>query len=401
MLKVMLKNSISALLLCSVLNADKVQLSTDNMGDFLIAPLYIAKGDICSEVKIFNTNETSSILAKVAFREHISSHEVDFPIFLSPGDVWVGKVCQTESGSVCLTSTDDSNHPSAMQTLKYGQNLKSHSSDATYRHADMSKGYVEIEGKSYAIQEFQKENIDFTKGYIEVFPIAQFYEGTTKKVNKNILVERWDSLERGDLSIKNLSKYGVDSKSLSGLVSFETSNQETSSIPMTAFKGAHDVQLTGSAISYNSDASTEILLGKNKKIAILKLLQKGNVSFTYNDAGVDQYIHILFPFSHKEKQTRRYKLIIRDLEENKYTMIFSPIPKMSNEISMFCIEDLVSLTRDTIKFNEGMIQIKEITNNDTVQLGKNKIASILPTLSRIKTIGNKSMVINTIYIPVK
>lgn len=401
MIKKLSINVIIALLFTTTLNADKVELSNDGMGDFLIAPLYIAKGDICSEVKVFNTNETSSILAKVAFREHVSSHEVDFPIFLSPGDVWTGKVCQTKSGIVCLSSTDDSNHPSAMETLKYGQNLGKHSANSIYRHADMSKGYVEIEGKSYAIQEFQKESIDFTKGYIEVFPIAQFYEGSTQKVNKNILVERWDALERGELSLKNLSKSGVDSRSLSGVVSFQTANQETSSIPMTAFKGTHDKQLTGSAISYNSDALAETLLGQDKKIAILKLLQKGNVSFVYDNAGVNQYLHILFPFSHKEKQSRRYKLIIRDLQENKYTMIFSPLPNMSSEIAMFSVEDLVNLTRDSIKFKEGMIQIKEITNNDIVQLGKNQIASILPTLSRIKTIAKKSIVINTIYVPVK
>ena len=193
------KLSITALITCALAtssNADKVKIATDGTGDFLLAPLYIAKDDICSVVKVFNTNETSSILAKVAFREHVSSHEVDFPIFLSPGDVWSGTVCQAKDGSVSLTSTDDSNHPSAMETLKIGQSLGGHSKSAIYRNADMAKGYVEIEGKSYTIKEMQKENIDFTKGYIEVFPIAQFYEGSTQKVNKNILVERWDSLER-------------------------------------------------------------------------------------------------------------------------------------------------------------------------------------------------------------
>ena len=400
MIKITSISAILALLLTTA-NADKVSISTDNTGDFLIAPLYIAEGDICSEVKVFNTNETSSILAKVVFREHISSHEVDFPIFLSPGDVWTGTVCQTNDGTVCLTSNDDSNHPSALKTLEYGQSLHKHSANASYRNADMAKGYVEIEGKSYIIKEFQKENIDFTKGYVEVFPIAQFYEGSTQKVNKNILVERWDALERGNISLKNLSLIGVDSKSLSGMISFQTSNQETSSVPMTAFKGAHDKQFTGSAISYNSDATAENLLGINKKKEILKLLQKGNLSFTYNNSGKDQYLNILFPFSHKEKQSRRYKLIIRDQEENKYTMIFSPLPNMKNEISCFSIEELVNLTRDTVKFKNGMIQIKEITNNDIVQLGKNKIASILPTISRIRKMGSKNIIVNTQYIPVK
>ncbi len=394
-------SALCALLLTSTLSADKVTLSTDHTGDFLIAPLYIAESDVCSKIKVFNTNETSSILAKVVFREHIASHEVDFPIFLSPGDVWTGKVCESKNGVVNLTSTDDSNHPSALKTLEQGQNLNQHSANSNYRNADMAKGYVEIEGKSYTIKEVQKENIDFAKGYIEIYPIAQFYEGSTQKINKNVLVERWNALERGNISLKNLSLHGVDSQSLSGIVSFQTEGQETSSIPMIAFKGAHDKQLTGDAISYNHDADAETLLGLNKKNEILKLLQKGNISFTYDNSGKDQFLNILFPFSHKEKQSRRYKLIIRDLKENKYTMIFSPLPNMEDEISCFSVEDLVRLTRDIVKFKEGMIQIKEIRNNDIVQLGKNKIASILPTLSRIKMIGNKNIIVNTQFVPVK
>ena len=396
------KLSLTALLALSTsLYADNVKLATDGTGDFLIAPLYLAQDDICSVVKVFNTNETNSILAKVAFREHVSSHEVDFPIFLSPGDVWVGEVCQAKDGSVLLTSTDDSNHPSALKTLKVGQSLGLHSKNAINRHADMAKGYVEIEGKSYTINEVQKENIDFSKGYIEVFPIAQFNEGTKLKVNKNILVERWDNLERGNLSLPGLRKKGVDGNSLSGVVSFQTAGQETSSLPMTAFEGTHDRQYAGSTISYNSDANAEMLLGKDKQKEILKLLQKPDLSFTYDNCGIDQYLNITFPFSHKEKQSRRFKLTIRDNQENKYTMIFSPLPNMADELSTFSVEELVNLTRDKEKFSEGMIQIKEITNNDIVQLGKNKTASILPIISRISQIGRNCMVINAGYVPVK
>jgi hypothetical protein len=401
MLKKLSLSVLLSLTTVTVANASKVKLATDGSGDFLIAPLYIAKEDICSVVKVFNTNETCSILAKVAFREHVSSHEVDFPIFLSPGDVWVGKVCQSKDGDIVLTSSDDSNHPSALQTLVTGQSLGQHSINAIDRHANISKGYVEIAGKSYAIKEAQKENIDFTKGYVEVFSIAQFNEGTKLKVNKNILVERWDNLERGNLSLPGIRMNGVDNDSLSGLVSYQTANQETSSLPMVAFENAHERQYAGSAISYNSDANADLLLGKSKKIEILKLLQKSDLSFTYDNAGANQYLNITFPFSHKEKQSRRFKLIIRDNYENKYTMIFSPLPNMADELTVFSVEELVKLTRDVVKFNEGMIQIKDITNNDIVQLGKNKTASIIPTMSRIATIGRANMVINTTFVPVK
>ena len=116
------KLTMAGMLVGSLAVADNVSLSADQTGDFLIAPLYVAKGNVCSEIKVFNTNEKSSILAKVAFREQISSQEVDLPIFLSPGDVWSGTVCN-ENGKVVLRSSDDSNHPLAYNVLVNGKDL--------------------------------------------------------------------------------------------------------------------------------------------------------------------------------------------------------------------------------------------------------------------------------------
>jgi hypothetical protein len=53
------------------------------------------------------------------------------------------------------------------------------------------------------------------------------------------------------------------------------------------------------------------------------------------------------------------------------------------------------------KFHKGIIHIKDITNNDEVQLGKNKVASSIPTLSKVSDIGNKKLVINSKYLPAK
>lgn len=372
LIKLLKTASIAFLLLWSTtLYADKVTVSTDGTGDFLIAPIYIAKGDICSEIKVFNTNETSSILAKVVLRESIASQELDLPIFLSPGDAWAGKVCQVNN-RVILTSTDDSNHPAAKKTLKMGKELP-----------NISK------------------KTDFSKGYVEIYPIAQYYEGSKKKVNKSILVERWNMLVNGKKSDPKLSKIGIDSYSLSGLVSFQTKNQETSSIPMTAFKGAHDKLKSGEVINYSSQAKPEILLGKWKVKSILKLLQSKSFSLSYDKGGKDQYINILFPFSYKSNQSRKYKFTVRDMNENKYTMVFSPKLAVKNEVALISVEDLIKLSKDTKKYDQGMIQITAITNNDNIQLGKNKTASIIPTLSRISEIEGKDIMINTIYLPTK
>ena len=400
----MLKNILTltsvAILSTTSLVADKVTISNDGTGDFLISPLYIAKGDICSEVKIFNTNETSSILAKVVFREKIASHEVDLPIFLSPGDVWAGKVCEIDN-KIILKSDDDSNHPAALETLAKGKDLTEHSKNAGYRNVDVARGYVEINGKSFEIKEQEKDNLDFSRGYVEVYPIAQYYEGSRKKVPKNFLVDRWDRLIDKDKSNPKLSKFGIDSFSLSGLVSFQTENQETASIPMTAFKGAHDKLVLGEAINYSSQAKPEELLGKDKVKEILTLLQNERFSFTYDNAGDCQYINIVFPFSHKEKQSRKFKFTIRDMNENKYTMIFSPRSNIVNEVGYIPVSDLIKLTRDTVKYNKGMVQITALTNNDEVQLGQNQTASIIPTISRIKPIGGKDIMINASYLPTR
>ncbi len=89
------------------------------------------------------------------------------------------------------------------------------------------------------------------------------------------------------------------------------------------------------------------------------------------------------------------------MNENKYTMIFSPRSTIKNELGHISVEELIKLTRDTKKFERGMIQITDITNNDEIQLGKNKTASIIPTLSRIRPIGGQDIMINSVYLPTK
>lgn len=398
-----LLKSTTILALCTSLsfaNKSFVTKSHNLKGDFLLAPLYIAQEDVCSNIKVMNTNQFSSILAKVTIRESIASHEIDLPIMLSPGDVWEGNICCI-ADQVVLTSNDDSNHPSALNMLKNGIHLIGHSSATSYRENDYNKGYVELNGKSFKLEEIQKSNLDFTKGYIEVYPIAQFIEGSKRKVSKKVLLERWERLIENDISDPKLKKDGVDEESLSGVISFNTSNQETSVLPMLAFKNAHGFQRTGEDIYFTSDSNPDILIGKNNKIKILELLQKQQTSFTYDNSGIDQYLYIVYPFSYKEKQSRKYKLTIRDMCENKFEMVFSPTFIMHNELAYISVEELVALTKDKVKFNKGMIQIQNIKNNDQVQLGKNEAPSMIPVISRISNIGNKMIVINANYTSTK
>ena len=390
MIKKLISTAVISTICATALNADTPNISRDGMGDFLIAPLYEAKGNVCSDVTVFNTNDTNSILAKVAFRERISSQEVDFPIFLSPGDVWEGKVCQASSGDVILTSNDDSNHPSIKGVLATGKDLTAQSKKAGHK------------------------NIDFTKGYVEVYPIAEFNEKSTAKVNKSVLVKRWDALIKGDTSNPKLVKSGVDGYSLSGTVAFETKGSKTSVMPMLAFKGTDDKQVTGSAIAYSNDTSPDLLLGIDKKHQILKDLQKTTTSFTYDNSGKGQFINFTFPFGYVHGQLRTYKIIIRDMSEDKsiqpkQVVIFSPAPvkkenvnSMKNEVVSISIADLINKTTNPSKFKKGMIQIKDITNVSNVQLGEGKIASFIATKTTEALGGpDVTFIKNSLYVPSK
>lgn len=364
MIKRLISTVVSVSICATALSADKLQISNDGLGDFLIAPMYVAKDNVCSKISVFNTNETSSILAKVTLRERISSQEVDLPIFLSPADVWEGEVCETRSG-VILKSNDDSNHPVVKDVLARGKNLGEHSRNAGH------------------------EGIDFTRGYVEIYPIAQFNEGSTAKVEKYLLVDRWDALIKGNTNNPKLRKNGVDSSSLSGHVTFNTeSDLETAVLPMLAFKGAHDKQITGVSIDYSSDTGP-FLLGTQKKNKILKALQNKVTSFTYDQAGRNQYINFTFPFSYSKWQNRTYKVTVRDMSENKdirkeKVIIFSPAPRkqkisntMKNEVVNISVEEILAKTNNPKMFKKGIIQIKDITNQNNVQLGEDKKASYI------------------------
>jgi len=360
-----------------------VSIATDGTGDFLIAPFYEAKNDVCSEVKVFNTNEKSSILAKVSIRERVSSQEVDLPIFLSPGDVWSGTLCDVQ-GRVILTSDDDSNHPSVKKVLSQGKDLSAHSMLSGHR------------------------DIDFTNGYIEIYPIAQFDESGTNKVDKSILVNRWDMLAQGIQPHGNLRTQGVDEDSLSGVVSFKTFNKETSSIDMTAFENAHSKQKMGNSIAYAEDTSPDILLGQKEKIQILKLLQNKTTSFVYDNYGHEQSLYISFPFGYTANQERSFKLTVRDMSENKdveKTVIFSPRPtktkySIKGELAILSVNELIKLTSNSQNYKKGMIQVKEITNLSNHQLGYGQYASFLPTL--VSTMEGREKFINSVVsTPVK
>lgn len=89
-------------------SAMAVEVAHGGKGDLLIAPMVMTGGGWTSELKVVNTNTVDSAVAKVVFHAPDNSAELlDFLIFLSPGDVWVGTLT-SDGTSTTLTSTDDS-----------------------------------------------------------------------------------------------------------------------------------------------------------------------------------------------------------------------------------------------------------------------------------------------------
>jgi hypothetical protein len=76
---------------------DTVRVSSDGVGDLLVAPAYFIGGGMTTDLKVINTSMTDSVVAKVVFHHPVTSAEVlDFLIYLTPGDVWKATVdCKT------------------------------------------------------------------------------------------------------------------------------------------------------------------------------------------------------------------------------------------------------------------------------------------------------------------
>jgi len=93
--------------------ANAVDLQNDGTGDYLLFPNTYAKADGSwkTNLKIVNTNTTHAIVARVVVRNSIDSEEIfDFPLYLTPGDVWEGTLQAGESktGKLVIKTSDDS-----------------------------------------------------------------------------------------------------------------------------------------------------------------------------------------------------------------------------------------------------------------------------------------------------
>jgi len=150
-LKKYLVSGAAALALAGGAIAATVSVEQDGTGNYLIAPAYYAIANWQTGLKVVNTNTTAAVVAKVVIREANSSREIlDFPIYLTPGDVWVGTLKQ-DGSDVKIVSSDDSNMfgldvngSGVLVGPKVAGNLNK---TVTVQDGDIvTRGYVEIIG---------------------------------------------------------------------------------------------------------------------------------------------------------------------------------------------------------------------------------------------------------------
>ncbi len=125
---------------------DSVEVTSNDIGQVLLAPVYFVENGYDTDITVTNTRTDVAVKAKVVFRSHVHSQEVlDFIIYLSPGDIWRGKVVMGEDEDAHIISDDDSmlNHKGWANEHPVDEPFKGHaltSSDST------TFGHIEVVG---------------------------------------------------------------------------------------------------------------------------------------------------------------------------------------------------------------------------------------------------------------
>ena len=338
-----LLSSVAAIAVLSSAAVAAPNLAADGTGDFLIAPAFFAQGTFETHLKVINTNTTNSIIVRAVVRDSANSREVDFPILLTPGDIWTGKVYATTVDGVektFLSSTDDSNYlPHAAD----GNGI-----DLAATNTNAANG--------------------FKSGYVEFYPIAQYNEGTEGKISKTVMVTRFKALANNTIG----AEIAVDEDSLTGTVTVVNNSSAVKAamtLPMTAIENASDAPVRGAVMAASQDTiPTNFLVNGaaagNELDDFYMLFQNDEVVVPFDNSGDVTNVLLTFWGDYSACQTRSYTIDIRDNEENMPEAP-SPIPTFSltGELASVGVKSL--LDRYQTSYTSGWIRLQNLTNVNT------------------------------------
>jgi hypothetical protein len=162
-------------------DATVLELNGKGVGHQLIVPYYTVQNGNATLINLINHDTTNGKVLKVRFRGAANSDDVfDFTLFLSPGDMWAGKISQGADGKARLSTPDAScTLPASVRTNgDAGSPFVTARLDPSASDADKAKGtregYVEI---------FNMADIDPTKAYLTGAALNSAVYTATKHVN--------------------------------------------------------------------------------------------------------------------------------------------------------------------------------------------------------------------------
>ncbi len=359
MRKLLISSAVAATVLAT---AGMAKVATDGTGQFLLAPGFFAQDGFETKLKLVNTDLTHSVLYRAAIREFEASQEIDFIITLSPGDVWEGRIYKGVDG-VYVESKDSS----------------------TYRNSLVTPAKI---SDIYAAAQATPRS--FEKGYVEFYPIASYDEGSTNKVDKSVLYDRFDALANGTLT--NALPVGNDQVAGYATVT-STQLNAVMTIPMMAFEDvALDNVATPAAAGEDTVPSTYV-----KEDVIFGDLSRNTVTVPFEGGGVNDGIYLAFWNDHYSestagcKQSRSFKMISRDMDEGRGTPTvnnISPAPENAPN-SVRCEFGTVQVKGILAKagtpgFTSGMVQLTNIITTAGEQKSDNDKANAIAAVNNNK-----------------
>ncbi len=137
--------------------AGAVAVNPDGLGEALIYPYYTARASQDTLLSVVNTTNNAKAV-KVRFREARNSNDVlDFNLYLSPFDVWTGRVSAKDGGAYLQTNDTSCTNPPKSAWVNEGGGV--------FGVGFFNYDYVAVDGVA--------QNLDRTlEGYVEIIEMA-------------------------------------------------------------------------------------------------------------------------------------------------------------------------------------------------------------------------------------
>jgi len=365
------------------------QIACDGTGDYLVFPVYAAdeNGNWKTNLKVVNTNTTHAVVAKVVIREHVNSAEkLDFPIFLSPGDVWEAELV-AEGGKVYLNSTDDS---MVVEGVPASTNPVHTPLFAPVAPQNNNYGYVEV----YGVAAIKGENV--VTGWKQNTPLDKvaLYNKFKEDLDGKSNTADWEA---------------VDADSIYGQEVIFASNQNGNlamTLPALALEGVvGTAPVTTQVIGVNTDFNKMIATGDAATVLgnVAKLLAKSDIYATFYDDGNGNAAESKLVLTQPTKAYHgfdstyyfQYNTTARDQEEhpNIKTTFFSGGQTKTLSIS----HESAWLNVETASYASGYTDYQITTNYlDPANADTGVPVPVIPVLMSAKNV-NGTNVTNIVY----